>query len=1045
MASRLAACSHFLSFALLGVAASAGYCQAPSSTTSDPIAAPDLVFAEKEGLVSVEAEHFIKQEHTSVRSFHVTHSTQTPKFNEDADPPHVEGASGGAYLEILPDTRMSSKEKLIQGENFSEKPGELAVLTYRVYFATAGRYYVWARAFSSGAEDNSLHVGIDNTWPESGRRLQWCEGKNSWRWESKQRTEQVHCGEPYKIFLDVSTPGIHSIHFSLREDGFEFDKWLMTTNREFARPDDVGPSPVVHQGAVPKTFPFIQVVAKEPKKSVPPVAPPMDSGKLAILASQLATQDTGYYLDKKQWLAIDPNKNESARIQTAFPYPSGRYDITLFAVGEEDGQSTYQVLLNDSKVGEFRCPLSGQQFEEGPSYTTTWQNREVNSGDVFTLMSQIASKDGKEFSRARIARLEFVPADDATRKLVANLKTASAAKASSSAPLVLPRKPNGNAGTVVSGELKQWHKVSVTLDGPFANELDNDPNPFTDYAMSVLFEHESGQFRRVVPGYFAADGSAAESSADSGTKWRAHLSPDLPGKWNYSVSFMTGKNVALQGGGKPWSEYHDRKGSFTIAASDKTGNDFRARGRLTYVGKRYLQFAGTKEYFLKAGADSPETLLAFADFDNMQALKVNVPLKTYKDHVADWKPSDPSWKSGKGKGLIGAINYLADKGVNSISFLTYNAAGDGDNIWPFVGRDDKLHWDCSKLDQWGVVLDHASQRGLYLHFKLQENEMDDNRRGDQSVPAEIPESLDGGILGIQRKLYCRELIARFSHALALNWNIGEENTQSTSEIQDMVRYLHETDPYQHNIVIHTFPNQQEKVYRPLLGKNSLLTGVSLQNAWNQAHKRTIQWIRESDQAGRAWIIAQDEQNPASDGVPADPGYRGNDGFATMNGKKYTMHDIRKACLWGTFLAGGAGVEYYFGYKLPENDLVLQDFRSRDKTWDYCRIAIDFFRDQKIPVNEMSCSDELIGNTSNDNSKYCFAKPGELYLVYLPDGGTTQLDLRGATGDFKVQWFNPRTGGALVDGSQKAVKGSAEVDLGQPPSEANEDWLVVVKK
>lgn len=59
-----------------------------------------------------------------------------------------------------------------------------------------------------------------------------------------------------------------------------------------------------------------------------------------------------------------------------------------------------------------------------------------------------------------------------------------------------------------------------------------------------------------------------------------------------------------------------------------------------------------------------------------------------------------------------------------------------------------------------------------------------------------------------------------------------------------------------------------------------------------------------------------------------------------------MHDIRKLTLWGTLMAGGAGVEYYFGYALPENDLVAQDVRSRDKSWDYCRIALDFFRTEK---------------------------------------------------------------------------------------------------
>jgi hypothetical protein len=73
---------------------------------------------------------------------------------------------------------------------------------------------------------------MDGTWPASGQGLQWCVGKRTWRWESKQRTDENNCGEPYKIYLDVEA-GLHEITFSMREDGFEFDKWFMTQNREF--------------------------------------------------------------------------------------------------------------------------------------------------------------------------------------------------------------------------------------------------------------------------------------------------------------------------------------------------------------------------------------------------------------------------------------------------------------------------------------------------------------------------------------------------------------------------------------------------------------------------------------------------------------------------------------------------------------------------------------------------------------------------------------------------------------------------------------------
>ena len=149
----------------------------------------------------------------------------------------------------------------------------------------------------------------------------------------------------------------------------------------------------------------------------------------------------------------------------------------------------------------------------------------------------------------------------------------------------------------------QWHKVTLTLDGPYAHELDNEPNPFTDYRITVSFRHESGSPDYRVPGYFAADGDAANSSADSGTTWRAHLSPDKPGKWSYRVSAVKGKNAALDPAmaGDRLARFDGKTGSFNIAPTDKAGRDLRGKGRLQYVGKHHLRFAGSGEYFLKAG------------------------------------------------------------------------------------------------------------------------------------------------------------------------------------------------------------------------------------------------------------------------------------------------------------------------------------------------------------------------------------------------------------------------------------------------------------
>jgi len=601
----------------------------------------------------------------------------------------------------------------------------------------------------------------------------------------------------------------------------------------------------------------------------------------------------------------------------------------------------------------------------------------------------------------------------------------------------------------IEGELKQWHTVTLTFHGPWASETDEDPDPFRDYRLVVVFRHESGDPVHRVPGYFAADGRAAETSADRGDAWRVHFSPGKTGSWEWSVEFVRAQNAAVEDvAGEPVTPWHGRRGRLVVGPSDKVAPDLRARGRLVTTGTRYRRFAGDGTWFLKAGPDAPETLLAFADFDGTEARRSRAPLKSWSPHVRDWRPGDPTWQGGRGKGLIGALNYLSEAGVNSVSMILYNAGGDGDNVWPFRSRDEKFRYDCSKLDQWAIVFEHAARRGLHLHFKLQETENDDDR-APGSGRRSVPEALDGGRLGPERRLYLREMVARFAHLPALTWNLGEECTLSTEELVAMACHLRALDPYGHHVVVHTFPDQQEKVYRPLLGRPEVLTGVSLQNHWQVTHRLSWQWIRESSASGHAWVVANDEQNPADLGVPPDEGYAGFAGVARSASAKgetsYTRHDIRRYCLWGALMAGAEGVEYYFGYKLPQNDLNCEDFRSRARAWADARRALDLFRRQNIPFHDMDNHDELVGNVNRGNALYCFAKPGELYLVYLPRGGSAKLDLSGVSGQFALQWFNPRSDTDLLPGRPPEIRAGAVVTIGPPPVEADEDWLAVLRR
>jgi hypothetical protein len=177
------------------------------------------------GAVYQEAESFRSQTSDEVRKWVVIDKNSTEKA--------VQQAGGNAYVHCLPDTRVTHDDKLIKGTNFSDKAGQMAVLTYPIKFKKPGRYYVWVRAYSTGSEDNGVHVGLNGTWPESGQRVQWCEGKNKWTWSGSQRTVEVHCGVPHLIYLDVPKAGTHDVQFSMREDGFRMDAFLLTLDREY--------------------------------------------------------------------------------------------------------------------------------------------------------------------------------------------------------------------------------------------------------------------------------------------------------------------------------------------------------------------------------------------------------------------------------------------------------------------------------------------------------------------------------------------------------------------------------------------------------------------------------------------------------------------------------------------------------------------------------------------------------------------------------------------------------------------------------------------
>lgn len=559
-----------------------------------------------------------------------------------------------------------------------------------------------------------------------------------------------------------------------------------------------------------------------------------------------------------------------------------------------------------------------------------------------------------------------------------------------------------------------------------------------------------------MPGYFAADGDAANSSAGAGNKWRVHFRPDEIGEWNYSVSFRTGPGVALKlddddAGSEPWLPLDGIRGSFVVQASDKVAPDLRASelGRVVYDGSHVLKYAGSGKPYFKIGEGNPENFLAYHEFDQTRDLKDNAfnaglvnGLHRYSPHQTHFQPGDPTWRDGKGKGIIGAINYLASGGLNSIYFLTLNigsvdkiasgkpkgsqarVCGDGGDTWPWVNPRERLRFDVSKLDQWDTVFTHANNKGIGLTFLLAEAENEEALDGDATTA-----------MGPQRSLYYREMIARFGHHLNVIWIVAEETaTYAPPGIvqRNKVRMkrIHELDPYKSPVGLHN-GNVKLADYAGF----APMTYYSYQGHTEDCHDiypDTVKLIKGSEQIPPNWVVINDEQGKGFSGVGTnndnwDPGFE----------------ITRRDALWGNLMGGGTGVSWYHGGRYPEGDGDCEDFTQRSKLFRYSRLAANFLRDNKIPLDKMRSRQDLLVDA---NGRRCLAAEGTAYLVQLIHGGDSailKLDSEPSTSQFSIRWFDP-VGGWTQTGTVVSVAGGQEVSIGMPNYAPQQDWIALVQ-
>jgi len=127
---------------------------------------------------------------------------------------------------------------------------------------------------------------------------------------------------------------------------------------------------------------------------------------------------TAYIHKQKKALAINAAKYKDmyASASTEFQGPSGLYDVTVVALLETDGESSYKVSVAGHSLGHKKQNIPTE--EDYIAYEHTFKNAQISQGDQLQVEfnthtnKKIPEGDGTAYSRGRWVKLILTPVAD---------------------------------------------------------------------------------------------------------------------------------------------------------------------------------------------------------------------------------------------------------------------------------------------------------------------------------------------------------------------------------------------------------------------------------------------------------------------------------------------------------------------------------------------------------------------------------------------------------------------------------------------------------
>lgn len=492
----------------------------------------------------------------------------------------------------------------------------------------------------------------------------------------------------------------------------------------------------------------------------------------------------------------------------------------------------------------------------------------------------------------------------------------------------------------------KWQLVELEFRGPESHSTGY-PNPFA-IEFDVTFTSPGGK-QYLMPAFYDGDSKGNLN----GSIWKVRFSADETGEWKY---LTRSSNKSLDG----------KRGAFIVKDTASGSPAFYRWGRLEAVGKsndniRYLKFRDG-QYWMKAGCDDPENFLGSLNSYN-----------TIEKRKA-------------------AIDYLSSRGINSIYIITNNIDGDGKDVWPWLGENEKdaksnstgeVRFNIPKLEEWRVIFEYMQLKGIVVYIVLED---------------------DSGWKGYDHEKYYREMIARFSYLPALIFNLNEEYNENYSkkEAFDLIALIKELDPFDHPCGIHNINTPDEDyIMANQIDFTSIQTGNDRTGKGptpDEYNKLVLDWIRKCKSlSSRTLMIGIDEGRPEED----------------------------RRAWWSTYLSGGVWEAH-----------VLAPYDRPMEAWDTIWTQLGGTRKfmESVPFWRMTPDSSII----KKGKAFCLSTPGSEYALYLPEGGDIEIKLP-AGKEYQVSWWNPENSLEGVFQNFATIKGGTKKLI--PPGKG--DWALKI--